>query len=80
MSTTQERVIAIANEHLKPEKEIYASSKFAEDLGADSLDVVDLVMAIEEEFGIVISDDEIAKLVTVQDAIDHVEQKAEKAA
>lgn len=73
--STEERVITIATEHLQPEGVITPDSKFAEDLGADSLDVVDLVMAIEEEFNITITDDEIAKLVTVQDVITHVDTK-----
>ena len=53
--------------------EIKDDAKFVEDLGADSLDVVELVMALEEKFDIEIPDDEAEKLATVQDAITYVE-------
>lgn len=55
---------------IKPE------SKFAEDLGADSLDVVELVMALEEEFDIEIPDEAAEKIATVQSAVDYIEEKA----
>ena len=55
--------------------EIKADSKFTEDLGADSLDVVELVMALEEKFDIEIPDDEAEKLQTVQDVINYIESK-----
>jgi len=54
---------------IKPE------SKFAEDLGADSLDVVELVMALEEEFGLEIPDEAAEQIATVQAAVDYIEQK-----
>ncbi|AFZ42752.1 MAG: acyl carrier protein [Halothece sp. Uz-M2-17] len=57
-------------ETIKPE------SKFAEDLGADSLDVVELVMALEEEFDIEIPDEAAEKIATVQAAVDYIEEKA----
>jgi len=53
--------------------EIKEESKFVEDLGADSLDVVELVMAIEEKFGLEISDQDAEKLTTVGEAIDYIE-------
>lgn len=52
--------------------EIKEESKFVEDLGADSLDVVELVMAIEEKFGLEISDQDAEKLTTVGEAIDYI--------
>ncbi|NBD18296.1 MAG: acyl carrier protein [Cyanobacteria bacterium] len=57
-------------ETIKPE------SKFAEDLGADSLDVVELVMALEEEFDIEIPDEAAEKIATVQAAVEYIEEKA----
>ncbi len=53
--------------------EIKEESKFVEDLGADSLDVVELVMAIEEKFGLEISDQDAEKLATVGDAVNYIE-------
>lgn len=52
---------------------ISEGSKFIEDLGADSLDVVELVMALEEKFGIEIPDDQAEKILTVGDAISYIE-------
>ncbi|QDZ40258.1 acyl carrier protein [Euhalothece natronophila Z-M001] len=57
-------------ETIKPE------SKFAEDLGADSLDVVELVMALEEEFDLEIPDEDAEQIATVQAAVDYIDQKA----
>lgn len=59
---------------VKPE-EVVPQASFMEDLGADSLDVVELVMAFEEEFGIEIPDDDVNNLRTVQDAVDYVASK-----
>ena len=56
------------------ESEIRAESHFVDDLGADSLDTVELVMAFEEEFGIEIPDEEAEKIATVQSAIDYIEE------
>ncbi|MDY0322309.1 MAG: acyl carrier protein, partial [Arcobacteraceae bacterium] len=53
--------------------EVKAESKFIEDLGADSLDVVELVMALEERFGIEIPDEDAEKIMTVGDAIKYIE-------
>ena len=73
----QEKVRSIIAEQLgvKPE-EVTPEAKFIEDLGADSLDTVELVMALEEEFGLEIPDEEAEKLVTVGDATKYIEEKA----
>ncbi|MBD3809916.1 MAG: acyl carrier protein [Sulfuricurvum sp.] len=55
--------------------EVKEDSKFVEDLGADSLDVVELVMALEEKFDIEIPDDEAEKITTVQDVINYIQSK-----
>ena len=55
--------------------EVKEDSKFVEDLGADSLDVVELVMALEEKFDIEIPDDEAEKIQTVKDVVDYIESK-----
>ncbi|AEA34173.1 acyl carrier protein [Hippea maritima] len=60
------------------EDEVKPEAKFIEDLGADSLDTVELVMAMEEKFGIDIPDSDAQKIVTVQDAIDYVESHLNK--
>ncbi len=57
-------------------EQVTNDAKFIEDLGADSLDVVELVMAFEEEFGIEVPDDEAEKLVTVGDVIRYVEDNS----
>lgn len=58
------------------EDKIELESSFQDDLGADSLDVVELVMALEEEFDIEISDEEAEKILTVKDAVDYIEKNA----
>lgn len=60
--------------------EVKPESNFANDLGADSLDVVELVMALEEEFEIEISDEEAEKIATVGAAVEHIESKTAAAA
>ncbi|MFC3151589.1 acyl carrier protein [Litoribrevibacter euphylliae] len=73
MSTIEERVKKIVCEQLAVKiEDVNPSSSFVDDLGADSLDTVELVMALEEEFETEIPDEEAEKLTTVQDAIDYV--------
>lgn len=73
----EQRVKKIVAEQLgKSESEIKNESSFTEDLGADSLDVVELVMALEEAFGCEIPDDEAEQIQTVQQAIDFVNARA----
>ena len=77
MSDIEERVKKIVVEHLGVEEaKIQSDSKFIDDLGADSLDTVELVMAFEEEFGSEISDSEAEKILTVGDAVKFIEGKA----
>jgi acyl carrier protein len=77
MSDIQERVVKIVAEHLDVEEgKIAASSSFTDDLGADSLDQVELVMAFEEEFSIEIPDDAAEKIQTVEDAVKFIEAAA----
>jgi len=75
MSETAERVKKIVVEHLgvEPEK-VVESASFIDDLGADSLDNVELVMAFEEEFGVEIPDDAAEKISTVADAIRFIDE------
>ncbi|UDG80809.1 Acyl carrier protein [Candidatus Hartigia pinicola] len=73
MSTIEKRVKKIIFEQLGvKEEEVVTTASFVEDLGADSLDTVELVMALEEEFDIEIPDEEAEKITTVQAAIDYV--------
>ena len=73
MSDIEQRVKKIVAEQLgKDEAEIKNESSFVNDLGADSLDTVELVMALEDEFGIEIPDEEAEKITTVQLAIDYI--------
>jgi acyl carrier protein len=73
----QDKITEIIVEQLgvKPE-EVTAEASFVDDLGADSLDTVELVMALEEEFGIEIPDEDAEKIQTVGDAIRYIEEKA----
>ena len=73
MSDVAERVKKIVVEHLGVEEvKVTDTASFIDDLGADSLDTVELVMAFEEEFGVEIPDDAAEKILTVKDAIDFV--------
>jgi len=73
MSTVEERVKKIVVEQLNvKEEEVGTNASFVEDLGADSLDTVELVMALEEEFECEIPDEEAEKITTVQQAIDYI--------
>jgi len=80
--SVEQRVIEIVCEHLAVSKEkVSRSTKFIEDIGADSLDIVELVMELEEEFDTQIPDDQAEKIKTVGEAIDYIEAKQkEKAA
>ena len=72
----EERVKKIIAEQLGVEdEEVNPESRFVEDLGADSLDTVELVMALEEEFGIEIPDKDAEKIATVQNAIDYISER-----
>ena len=74
MSETSDRVKKIVVEHLGVEAEkVTEDASFIDDLGADSLDIVELVMAFEEEFGVEIPDVAAEKITTVRDAIDYIE-------
>ena len=73
MSDTAERVKKIVVEHLNVDADkVTDTASFIEDLGADSLDTVELVMAFEEEFGVEIPDDAAEKILTVKDAITYL--------
>ena len=76
MSEFEEQVKKIVVDHLGiDESKVTTESKFIDDLGADSLDTVELVMAFEEKFGIEIPDDAAGTILTVQDAINFIESK-----
>ncbi|MAW30159.1 MAG: acyl carrier protein [Gammaproteobacteria bacterium] len=73
MSTTVERVTKLVCEQLGVEEdEVKPEASFVEELGADSLDTVELVMALEEEFETEIPDEEAEKITTVKEAIDYI--------
>ena len=75
MSDTADRVKKIVVEHLGVEADKVApDASFIDDLGADSLDIVELVMALEEEFGVEIPDDAAEKIGTVGDAIKYIDE------
>jgi len=77
MSDISERVKKIVVEHLGvDEDKVTEGASFIDDLGADSLDTVELVMAFEEEFGSEISDSDAEKILTVGDAVKFIENKA----
>ena len=77
MSDISERVKKIVVEHLGVEADkVVDSASFVDDLGADSLDTVELVMAFEEEFEVEIPDDAAEKIQTVKDAVDFLESAA----
>ena len=68
----------IESELSKKEEEILMTSSFVEDLGADSLDLVEVVMHLEEEFGITIPDDHVEQIKTVGDAVTYIHDKVSK--
>lgn len=78
MSDIQEKVIEIICEQLDVETEaVVVEASFVDDLGADSLDQVELIMAIEEEFDVSIPDEDAEKIVKVSDAIEYIEKALE---
>ena len=75
--SVEDKVKAIIVEELGvDEAEVTANARFIDDLGADSLDTVELVMRFEEEFGIEIPDEDAEKIATVKDAVDYIEKHA----
>ncbi|RLB67954.1 MAG: acyl carrier protein [Deltaproteobacteria bacterium] len=77
MAKVDERIKKIVAEQLGVEEDqVTVEASFMDDLGADSLDTVELVMALEEEFDIEISDEDAEKIQTVQNAIDYVSSNA----
>lgn len=75
MTEIEQRLIDIIVDQLGVKKEeVVSAASFVDDLGADSLDTVELVMALEEEFDVEIPDDEAAKIRTVQQALDYIHQ------
>lgn len=77
MATVDERVKKIIAEQLGvEEEEVTLEAHFVEDLGADSLDTVELVMALEEEFEIEIPDEDAEKILTVGKALDYIKERA----
>ncbi len=78
MSSVEQRVQKIIAEQLSvSDDQVTSNASFVDDLGADSLDTVELVMALEEEFEIDIPDEEAEKIVKVQDAVDYIKSNAE---
>jgi acyl carrier protein len=76
-NAVEEKVKQIISEQLGvDETEVTSSAAFVDDLGADSLDQVELVMALEEAFDLEISDEEAEKMRTVKDAVDYIEKHA----
>ncbi|HSZ21100.1 MAG TPA: acyl carrier protein [Candidatus Acidoferrum sp.] len=79
MASVDERVKQIIVEQLGvDEAEVTATASFVDDLGADSLDTVELVMAFEEAFGIEIPDEDAEKIATVKDAVDYIQKHGKK--
>jgi acyl carrier protein len=73
--SVEEKITKIIADRLKvDEVKVLPGASFIDDLGADSLDTVDLIMALEDEFGIEISDEDAEKIKRVQDAIDFVKK------
>ena len=79
MDVSQDKIKQIIADQLGVKKEeVTENAKFVDDLGADSLDTVELVMALEEEFGVEIPDEDAEKLTTVGDALKYIEEKSGK--
>lgn len=78
-SEIQAKVVSIVSEHLGVEEaNIKPESSFTDDLGADSLDLVEVVMSLEETFGLEISDDQTEKIKTVSDAVNYISEHLAK--
>jgi len=76
MASVEEKVKEIIAEQLGLEKEdIQPDASFIDDLGADSLDLVEMIMTIEDEYDVEISDDDAERIATVQDAINFIKEK-----
>ena len=80
MSASREEVLELVREHLATELELDAdsiseSTRFSEDLEADSLDLYELVMELEDTYGVPVSEEEAARIKTVGDAVDHVVER-----
>jgi acyl carrier protein len=79
MAAVEDKIRKIICEQLDvPEKDVVPEASFVDDLGADSLDQVELIMAMEEEFDVSIPDEDAEKIATVQDAIDYIRKAIEK--
>ena len=77
--SVEKRVVEIICQHLAVDQEkVKRETSFIEDIGADSLDIVELVMELEEEFDITIPDDQAEKIKTVGDAVDYIETELKK--
>jgi acyl carrier protein len=77
MADLEAKVKKIISEQLGvPEADVKPEASFVNDLGADSLDTVELVMALEEEFGVEIPDEDAEKIASVQNAVDYIKAKA----
>lgn len=79
MASAEEKIKEIIAEQLGVNKEeVKPESSFVDDLGADSLDTVEIVMALEEEFGIEIPDEDAEKMSTVKEAVSYIEDKVKQ--
>jgi acyl carrier protein len=79
VASVEERVIEIVCENLAVSKDqVNRTTSFVDDIGADSLDIVELIMELEEEFEITIPDDQAEKIKTVGEAIDYIQREIEK--
>ncbi|MBI5468539.1 MAG: acyl carrier protein [Deltaproteobacteria bacterium] len=79
MSSVENKVKKIIIDQLDvTEEEVTSQASFVDDLGADSLDTVEMVMAFEEEFSIEIPDEDAEKIKTVKDAVDYIQKKSAK--